>query len=124
MLEVRCDLEDDVQEIADGVRELVDWKAYVKRYPWICLGTAFVLGYAIVPRRRSQWNSIQFANAQALANGKPLMRVSLQPQYRIRDAAVSFVGNLLLRGVSTFVSNQTEKILANYAEKSRERESP
>jgi hypothetical protein len=122
MLEVRRDLDDDVQEISNGVRDLVEWRTYVKRYPWVVLGSAFVLGYAIVPRSRKRWIASHGA-AESLTGFQPVVSESLQPQHRVRDAALSFIGNLLLRGTLNFVSIQTEKILANYAEKSREKES-
>ena len=34
-----------------SARSMVDWKHYVKTYPWVCLGTAAALGFLIVPKR-------------------------------------------------------------------------
>src|SRR5688572_27063119 len=46
---VRCDLDEDVQGIVEGARDMGDWRYYVKTYPWLCLGGAVVAGYLIVP---------------------------------------------------------------------------
>ena len=32
-------------------KELSDWRFYVKRYPWVSVTAAAVIGYAIVPGR-------------------------------------------------------------------------
>ena len=122
MLEVRRDLDGDVQEIAEGVRDLVEWRTYVRKYPWVFLGGAFLLGYVIVPRSRNQEAPSPTARAQSLANGEPFMPSSLKREHRVLDAVLPFVGNLLMRGVSNFVGIQTERILASIAEKSREKE--
>ena len=51
MEEVRCDLDEDVQEIVEGARDMGEWRSYVRTYPWVCLGAALAVGYLIVPRR-------------------------------------------------------------------------
>lgn len=51
MKEVRQELDEDVQEIVEGARDLRDWRSYVRSYPWVCLGAAVAVGYLIVPRR-------------------------------------------------------------------------
>jgi hypothetical protein len=44
-------LDEDVQEIVEGAREIGQWRTYVRSYPWVCLGAALAMGYLIVPRR-------------------------------------------------------------------------
>lgn len=51
MAQVRKAVRSDVQNIADSTREMSDWRVYVRRYPWVMVGGAAVLGYLIVPRR-------------------------------------------------------------------------
>src|SRR6476620_11436961 len=51
MEEVRCDVDEDVQEIVEGARDMGKWRYYVRTYPWVCLGAALAAGYLIVPRR-------------------------------------------------------------------------
>ena len=51
MCEVRRELGDDVQELAESARVLTDWRHYVHQYPWACLGAAALLGYFATPAR-------------------------------------------------------------------------
>src|SRR5688500_2911502 len=51
MDQVRCDLDEDVQGIVEGARDMGQWRHYLKRYPWVGVGIALAAGYLIVPRR-------------------------------------------------------------------------
>lgn len=52
MQQVRDHLGTDVRNLARQAREATDWRHYVRRYPWICLGVAAATGYLIVPQRK------------------------------------------------------------------------
>jgi hypothetical protein len=52
MQNVRKDVGADVQGIVHGARQLSDWHYYVRKYPWACVGSAFVLGFLVTPARR------------------------------------------------------------------------
>jgi hypothetical protein len=51
MEEVRCDLDQDVQGIFEGARDMRDWRSYVRTYQRVCAGAALAVGYLLVPRR-------------------------------------------------------------------------
>jgi len=51
MKEVRSDLGDDVEEIAESARTLTDWRHYARQYPWTWMSGAAALGYCLVPKR-------------------------------------------------------------------------
>ena len=51
MQQLRCEIDGDMEDMAASARNVVDWKHYVKTYPWVCLGTAAALGFLIVPKR-------------------------------------------------------------------------
>ena len=51
MADVRYDLDEDVQEMVEGARDMGEWRSYVRAYPLWCLGGALALGYLVVPRR-------------------------------------------------------------------------
>jgi len=51
MHHVRAELRDDVQDMVASARVLREWRAYVRSYPWACLGAAAAVGYLIVPSR-------------------------------------------------------------------------
>ena len=45
------EIDHDLEDVSASARSMVDWKHYVKAYPWVCLGTAAALGFLIVPKR-------------------------------------------------------------------------
>lgn len=40
-------------QIKRETKQLTDWKYYVKSYPWLVAGGAILLGYLLVPQRRT-----------------------------------------------------------------------
>jgi hypothetical protein len=51
MHDLRGQLDDDVEEVVDSAKEFTDWRTYVRRYPWACVGVAAAIGYLVVPSR-------------------------------------------------------------------------
>jgi hypothetical protein len=51
MREVRAELREDVQDLVVSAHKMADVAAYVKAYPWLCVGAALAAGYLIVPQR-------------------------------------------------------------------------
>lgn len=97
MEEVRCDLDEDVQEIVEGARGMGEWRSYVRTYPWVFLGAAFAAGYLIVPRRVFGRPPDAPALAES-ANQSALGATShLLPNGNARGTLLAFVGNLVLR---------------------------
>ncbi len=48
---IRGDIDQGLVDVSTGARSMVDWKHYVKTYPWVCLGTLAALGFLVVPKR-------------------------------------------------------------------------
>jgi len=112
MEEVRCDLDEDVQEIVEGARDMGDWRSYVRSYPWVCLGAAAVAGYLIVPRR--PWETLA-----SLANqGRVLASPELPRQGRTGGMLLSLVSNLVMRGVSSYALQQVGRLFPTEGPKS------
>ncbi len=51
MATTRRQIHERSDEVVTQTKELSDWRFYVKRYPWVSVTTAAVIGYAIVPGR-------------------------------------------------------------------------
>ncbi|MCE9555102.1 MAG: hypothetical protein K8T91_17260, partial [Planctomycetes bacterium] len=51
MREVRAQMVEDADHMADATRTMTDWRAYVRRYPWLFVGGAALVGYALIPRK-------------------------------------------------------------------------
>ena len=90
---VRCDLDVSAQSLVESARELGDWRHYVKTYPWVCLGAACAVGYAIVPRRRA---ATRGASSTSGAGG----------------ALLIFAGNLLWRSAVSYATRQAGQYFA------------
>jgi hypothetical protein len=52
MQHVRQEMGAGMQDVVHGARQLSDWKYYVRRHPWACVGSAFALGFLATPARR------------------------------------------------------------------------
>ena len=122
MQEVRRDLDEDVQEIVEGARDMCQWRTYVRSYPWICLGTALAIGYWIVPRRLSRMQPDAQTLAQ-MANQSGFLPAS-PAKSAARDIVRALVGNLVIRGVSSFVEQQVGKLFDSQPAKPQQDDQP
>lgn len=111
MAEVRADLDDGAQEIAESARDLGEWRHYVKSYPWVCLGVACVVGYLIVPRRR-----VGPENARQMSEWIEQSRVLANPpspsNRGVLGAIRAVAGNLLWRSALSFVARRATQAVA------------
>jgi len=48
---IRLQIDERSDEVVAQVNALSDWRSYVRRYPWVSVGAAAVLGYVLVPSR-------------------------------------------------------------------------
>lgn len=48
---IRLRIDEQSDEVVAQVSALSDWRSYVRRYPWVSVGAAAVLGYVLVPSR-------------------------------------------------------------------------
>jgi hypothetical protein len=53
MAALRRELADDVEHVAESARAMTDWTFYVRRFPWATVGLAAVVGYLVVPRKKT-----------------------------------------------------------------------
>jgi len=51
MRTIRRELGDEVEELVEHAERLMDWRYYLQRYPWACLGAAAFVGFFLVPGR-------------------------------------------------------------------------
>lgn len=120
MEEVRRDIDESVQDTVEGVRELSHWRFYVKAYPWVGLGAAFAVGYLIIRWRpiRSKRDGDSLVEEQK--QSCTIDAANLPPKGKTRELVLSFVGNLLMRGLSSYVGHQGALLLAKQSNRSQE----
>src|SRR5688572_26701536 len=119
MEEVRCDLDEGVQEIVEGARVMGMWRHYVRTYPWICLGAAVAGGYLIVPRVLGGQGDVQ-TRAESAYPSHLLMTPNAPPKGIARGILLAFVGNLAMRCVSSYALQLSEHLIATRAAKSQQ----
>lgn len=111
MEEVRCDLDQDIQGIVERSRDMLDWRSCVRTYPWVCAGAALAIGYLIVPRHRVALQPDAEAVAE-LAKQSRLDATWRRPtKASTSGLALAFVGNVVLRGMASYIGQQAGKLL-------------
>jgi hypothetical protein len=50
MAHIRMKMYNDIRGVVQGAEAATDWRSYVSHYPLLFLGTAFGIGYLLVPR--------------------------------------------------------------------------
>ena len=114
MEEVRRDLDEDVQDTVEGVRDLGDWRSYVKAYPWCFVGAAFATGSLMTRRLRLQSQPVVESNDERGDPSHPLDVPTLPTKSITRDFVLPFVGNLIAQGVSSYVAEVAGRLAAKH----------
>lgn len=52
MRATREELPLDVNATTQAIKQTLDWRTYVRKYPWVCVGLAAGVGYLIAPKGR------------------------------------------------------------------------
>ncbi len=122
MEEVRCDLDQDVQEIVEDARDLRDWRTYVRSYPWACVGVTLAVGYLIVPRRRRMSQPTAEMLAELAKQSRIAAMTDLPTKANGSGHVLAFVGDLALRGIASYIGQQAGKYLAPHVANSQQDE--
>jgi len=116
MQQIRNDIDQGVEEMVENARSMVDWKHYVRTYPWLCLGTAFALGYLIVPKRSAAIHQNEMTWAELQRAGQTVMKPAPAVLHGLVDALLATAVNLAFRQATVYVSQGVGKLLGKAAE--------
>ncbi|MGO9110976.1 MAG: hypothetical protein ACLP9L_17275 [Thermoguttaceae bacterium] len=108
---IRCDIDKDLEDVSASARSMVDWKHYVKAYPWVCLGAAAALGFLIVPRRSAAANPDLPAPTEPANTGRPVVTSAPSAARGLVDALVGAVAGIAVREVIAYVGQNAERFL-------------
>ena len=109
MQQIRCDIDRDMEDMVESARSMVDWKHYVKTYPWVCLGTAVALGFLIVPKRSTAIRP-DLATLTELARTGHLV-VKPAATRGVVDALLATVANIAVRQATAYVGQSAGRLL-------------
>lgn len=115
MQSLRTDLHQDVREVVISTREMTDWKTYVRRYPWVCVGLAAGVGFFLVPTKVHK-EYVQPSDEQVMKLAKEdRLHVNTEPVGRPKASlvttALTFVMSAVLRSAMAYAGQQLGKTL-------------
>ncbi|MCA9114260.1 MAG: hypothetical protein KDA79_04190 [Planctomycetaceae bacterium] len=117
MSRVRERLNDDVDEVVAGARQLADWRYYVKNYPWGVLAGAVAVGYFAVPQQ-TRLISPNADELEKLASRNKLV-VKQKPEAGTRSSlaqtALTLAGNMVFRAAIAWAGQQAGKVMGHKA---------
>lgn len=123
MRRVRRELNVEVQEIVEQARDLADWRYYVGRYPWICLGGAAALGYLLVPARVVVEHTL--ANREPPPAPPPRITAPAAPSWMggVVSSLASAATSAVVQGGTALLRRQLENYLQGAAPRDAREES-
>jgi hypothetical protein len=111
MRQLRCEIDGDVENMAAHARIMVDWKHYVKTYPWVCLGTAAVLGFLIVPKRSSAICPDVATLTELAGSGHLVVKPASTAAQGLIDALLATVANIAVRKATACLGQSAGRLL-------------
>jgi hypothetical protein len=116
MNDLRCELDDEVEQVVDSARALASWRYYVARHPWACLACAAAAGFVMVPRR----TRIAYPDGKVLAEVVDHCQradVSHSPFRRrsIGRAVFGLLARAAVRGALAYAGSNASRFMARTA---------
>jgi hypothetical protein len=119
MARVRNHLADDVVEVVEQAKELTDWRSYVRRHPWMCVGAAAAIGFMMVPvRRRAAVASTRnlaepngYQATGAMSDDRPASTRSASTMQPL----INLAAGLAVRRLVSIAGNQLQNMLVSRA---------
>ena len=111
MRQLRCEIDGDVENMAAHARIMVDWKHYVKTYPWVCLGTAAVLGFLIVPKRSSAICPDVATLTELAGSGHLVVKPASTAAQGLIDALLATVANIAVQRATAYLGQSVGRLL-------------
>jgi len=108
---IRRDIDQDVEDMVVSARNMVDWKHYVRTYPWVCLGTAAVLGFLVVPKRSTGVRVLAGLAALAKDNSHPVVKPAPAAARGLVDAIAATIANIAIRAATAYAGRSAARLL-------------
>jgi hypothetical protein len=121
MQQLRCEIDGDMEDMAASARSMVDWKHYVKTYPWVCLGAAVALGFLIVPKRSRVIRPDLATLTEPARTGHLVGKPASAATHGLIDALLATVANIAVQRATAYLGQSMGRLLGktNQCETSR-----
>lgn len=112
MRTIRRELGQEVEDLVENAEQLMEWRYYVRRFPWASLSVAALLGYFVVPQRQVTLPTDEHTLAR-LADRLPLHGKPSEPKKQSTFGWLLSMGTgMALRAASAYLSQQVSKVMA------------
>jgi len=111
MQQLRSEIDGDVEDMAASARTMVDWKHYVKTYPWVCLGTAVALGFLIVPKRSRALHPDLATLTELPRTGHLAVKPPPSATEGVIDVLLASVANIAVRTAIAYLGQNAGRLL-------------
>ena len=111
MQQIRCEIDGDMEDMAASVRSMIDWKHYVKTYPWVCLSAAAALGFLIVPKRSRAIRPDLATLTELARTGLLVVNPAPTATRGLVDALLATVANIAVRKATAYLGQSVERLL-------------
>jgi hypothetical protein len=108
---IRREIDQDLEDVSASARSMVDWKHYVKAYPWACLGAAAALGFLIVPKRSAAISANSATPAELAKTGHPVVNSARSAARGLVDALVATVVGIAVREATAYLGQSAGRLL-------------
>ena len=119
MARLRKNMQDDVVQIEQKAKEALDWKSYVRQYPYLAAGAAALAGYLLIPSRRQVIKPTREQLEELAAAGKlGLKTTGLKQQAEspsFANKALLAVGTVATRAVMAYVGKRIGELSEDYS---------
>jgi len=125
MVRIRARARGKAQVLGQETRQFLDWKHYVRLFPWGAVAVAAAVGYLMVPRRAPRIPQASDFR-QALPPQMAMPNYFAPPPRRsgIADRLMQFASSTLLKAGMAFVGQQLTQLLAPPGAKDTPKEGP
>ncbi len=119
MEQLRSDLGQQMDETVEKARTLLNWRHYVRTYPWTAVAVAAAAGFMIAPRGAKRCRAAWDGESQVGSKGRGTSQSERTAMVEGGLAAVvaNTVGSALTRGMANYLAQQVEKWVATRSAK-------
>lgn len=128
MATIRHKLPDDVERIVTGAKQMVDWKHYVRDFPWGAALVAAAVGYWLVPRRQglssNELKMIEETVKRHTAKKQNEEKTSSAGAAGLGAVIGGMVVNLVTRAAINFAARKVGQMIGGHSSARQTTESP
>ena len=115
MTQVRDEMDEDVGELVESAKSLIDWRDYVRSYPLASAGIACALGAVLIPSKKQAAITADASEVAGLLKNQKLVvapNAKVKQKSSLAGAMLATVAGTLVRAAVGYASQQASSALA------------